>query len=90
MRFYTKSYGRIFVDKQENIERVKEIIKEMDDFEYTYLPDDLITVFDSNTFDTTYTHKFDSLDLGELMNRCWKEGIHIFCVTGAYGDAVYA
>lgn len=96
MNFERKGYGRIFVDKEENIARVKEIIKEMDEYEYGYLPDDLITVYDTtcykihsdgsiSTASTTYNHKFDSLDLGELMFRCWNEGIHIFCLIGRYG-----
>lgn len=100
MEFNRKGYGRIFVDKAENIPRVREIIREMDEYEYSYLPDDLITVYDPSTYkvynegshstaSTVYNHKFDSLDLGELMFRCWNEGIHCFCLIGRYGTALF-
>ena len=100
--FPRKGYGRIFVEKEEDIGKVKEIIRKMDEFEYSYLPEKLITVFSPNikTFpadnpkdhlwlDFEYTHKFDSLDLNELQFRCWAAGIKIFCVmNGGYGDGV--
>lgn len=90
--FPRKGYGRIFVEKKEDIPAVKEIIRKMDEFEFGYLPEDLITVFDPNvrTFpkedpkdhlwlDMAYTHKFDSLNLNELQFRCWASGIKVFC-----------
>lgn len=75
--FNRKGNGRIYTNNAENIERIKEIIKEMDEFEYDYLPDDLITVF-KGEIKHVYTHKFDSLDLDELMRRCWNEEIYVF------------
>ena len=98
--FPRKGSGRIFVEKEEDIPKVKEIIRKMDEFEYGYLPKDLIKVFDPNikTFpvenpkdhlwlDLAYTHKFDSLNLNELQFRCWAAGIKIFCVmNGGYGN----
>jgi hypothetical protein len=72
-----KSYGRIFVEKKEDVEKVKQVIKEMDTFEFDYLPDDLITVFNGKK-DVVYTHKFDDLDLNDLMIKCWEAGIHTF------------
>lgn len=93
--FERKGYGRIFVEKEEDIDKVKDIIRMMDEFEYDYLPSKLITVFNPNnkTFpkenpkdhlwlDMEYTHKFDSLNLNELQFRCWAEGIKIFCCIG--------
>ena len=47
-QFPRKGYGRIFVEKEEDISKVKEIICKMDEFEYEYLPPELITVFNSN------------------------------------------
>lgn len=43
--FITKGYGRVYTLKTtaEAINRIEEIIKEMDEFEFGYLPDDLIT-----------------------------------------------
>lgn len=93
--FPRKGYGRIFVEKEEDIDKVKDIIRRMDEFEYDYLPSKLITVFNPNikTFpkenpkdhfwlDMGYTHKFDSLNLNELQFRCWAECIKIFCCIG--------
>lgn len=95
--FPRKTYGRIFVEKEEDIPKVKEIIRKMDEYEYTYLPEGLIKVFnpDIRTFpndnpkdhlwlDSYYTGKFDSLNLNELQVRCWADGIKIFCcMTGS-------
>lgn len=72
-----KGYGRIFVEKENNIERVKQIIKEMDEDEYEYLPNNLISVFKGEK-EMVYTYKFDDLDLNELMIKCWNEGIKCF------------
>lgn len=90
--FPRKAYGRIFVEKEEDIHAVKEIIHKMDDDEFVYLPEDFITVFDPKIrsfpaenpkdylwLNLAYTHKFDSLDLNELQFRCWAAGIKIFC-----------
>lgn len=88
--FGRKEYGRIFVKNESDIEKVKSVIKAMDEFEYRYLPIDLIGVFnpqiihgDGKTFidvPVAYTYKFDSLDLNELQVRCWLKGIQVFCV----------
>jgi hypothetical protein len=43
--FPRKTYGCIFVEKEEDIPKVKEIIRKMDEYEYTYLPEGLIKVF---------------------------------------------
>lgn len=97
--FPRKAYGKIFVEKQSDIEAVKEIIREMDDFEYEYLPDGFVEVFRAkeHTFSDntthfsvslTYTHKFDSLDLNKLQSLCWMRGIHIFCVMG-YEEIIF-
>lgn len=95
--FPRKGYGRIFVEKEEDIQKVRDIIHRMDDFEYEYLPDDLIAVFtkDVRTFsdgtkhlwlDMAYTHKFDSLNLNELLVRCWADGVKVFIVEGGSLD----
>lgn len=36
MTFDYKGYGRIFVEKEEDIQKAKDKIKEIDDFEYEY------------------------------------------------------
>lgn len=95
--FPRKLYGAIFVENEEDIQKVKDIIKAMDDFEYEYLPSELIKVFNPNErifedgskhyyIPLCYTHKFDSLDLNELQARCWMAGIHMFCMMDSKED----
>lgn len=75
-----KGYGRIFVEKEEDIEKVKEVIQEMDDYEYNYLPEKLIAVFEGKK-EVIYTHKFCDLDLNDLMINCWNKGIKVFYIA---------
>jgi hypothetical protein len=82
MKFPHKGYGRFFVESKEDITKVKEIIREMDAFEYSYLPDDLITVFSDENMQSVYTHKFDDMNMTEVMYRAWSKGIRCFCVFG--------
>ena len=82
MKFPHKGYGRLFVETKEDIARVKEIIKEIDDFEYSYLPEDLITVFSDDNMRSVYTHKFSDLNMTEVLYRAWSRGINCFCVFG--------
>ena len=82
MTFDRKDYGRILVQKEEDIDKVKEIIKEMDEFEYGYMPQDLIGVFERGNIETVYTGKFDALDLMELQIRCWEQNIPIMILDG--------
>lgn len=72
-----KSYGAIYVDKAENIDKVKEVIKEMDEFEYDYLPDGLIKPF-SDYPKVAYTHKFYDIDIDALTAKCWDRGIFVW------------
>jgi predicted RNA-binding protein with EMAP domain len=74
-----KGYGRIYVEKKEDIQKVKDIIKQMDEFEYGYLPKDLITVFEGKK-EMTYTHKFADLDINDLIIKCWNQGIKCFYI----------
>lgn len=77
-----KDYGRILVQKEEDIQKVKDIIKEMDEGEYAYLPNNFIGVFEKDNVETVYTHKFDELDLIELQLRCWEQNIPIMLICG--------
>ena len=86
MHFERKSYGRIFVQKEEDIEKVKSVIKEMDEFEYDYLPDDFIAVFSKDNMEAKYTHKFYELDTQELTRLCWERGIYMFCWYGPVNE----
>lgn len=80
MKLNRKGYSRIYVDNKDNIKKVKEIIKQLDEFEYEYLPPDLIAEF-IGKIDYVYNHKFDSIDMDDLMKACWIKGIHAFYVV---------
>ena len=69
MKFPHKHYGRIFVENEEDIAALKQIIKEMDDFEYRYLPNDLITVFSDENMRQLKNDK-----IGAIIRHCgaWK------------------
>lgn len=94
-RFQRKKYGRIFVEKESDVEVVKCILEKMDNFEYEYLPSDFVVVFrpETMTFGTNgmdYYYKLDmkptgnfyDININELQFRCWKEGVHIFVCFG--------
>jgi len=83
--FTRKGYGRIYVDNDDNIDKVKEIIKQMDEFEFDYLPEKLITNI-NNYPEFEYCHKFDALDLDELTYRCYIAGIFIMCVDNGHSE----
>lgn len=76
--FNRKSYWAIYVDTKENIARVKEIIKIVDEYEYDYIPSDLIKPM-SDFWQVWYTWKFDDIDMGIIEKLCFNEGIHILC-----------
>jgi len=77
-KFTYKTYGRIFVQKEEDIVAVEAIIHELDEFEYEYLPSNLITVYRPNA-SMVYLHKFE-IDKIALTEKCWQAGIWIWCV----------
>ena len=86
--FTRKGYGRIYVSGgMENITAVEDEIKEMDEFEFEYLPEDYVALFDEYP-NLKYAHKFDDLDINELTARCWKKGIHIFCLDNGHDEYV--
>ena len=76
--FTRKGYGRIYVQNSEDCDKVKEIIKELNEFEYEYLPQRLIAHI-SHFPAVVYTGKFDELDLDLLTIVCAARGINIFC-----------
>jgi hypothetical protein len=74
-RFDYKGKGRIFTDSEENVSKIREIIRGIDEDEYEYyLPADLVAVYQGQ-IETVYTGKFDSFELSGLLERCRQEGI---------------
>ena len=83
MQFERKGYGRIFVEKPDDVEKIKAIMREIDEDEYKdYFVDGIVTVFSEDDYKAVYTHKFDEMDLTEVMKRAWLNGIKCFCVLG--------
>lgn len=80
-----KGYARIYVEKPEDVEKVKAIIKELDEFEYEYLPEKLVAPFAEYPA-LEYTHKFDALDMNALTAVCWKRGIKIFACDNGHNE----
>lgn len=87
--FERKYYGRIFVEKEEDIDIIKDIMREINEDEFdNYYPttknpqDELITVFSDNNLESVYTYKFDEMDLGEVCIRAWKRGVKCFYISG--------
>jgi hypothetical protein len=72
-----KGYGRIYVANPEDVQKVKDIIREMDEFEFDYLPAGLVAPF-SHYPTLHYTHKFCDLDMNALTAICWSRGIFIW------------
>jgi len=78
-----KTYGRIFVRKAADVERVTSIMKEMDYSEVDcYMPHGVVVVWPGlKDAILTYTHKFE-IRIDELRFRCWEAGIEVMIVTG--------
>lgn len=80
-----KGYGRIYVDSEENIEKVKEIIKRLDEFEYDYLPKNMIAVY-TDFPNVVYIHKFSDLDMDGLTATCWGEGVKVWVFDAGHEE----
>jgi predicted peroxiredoxin len=82
-----KGYARIYVGNADDIDRVKQIIKEIDSSEFGYLPDKLIAPF-SEYPKLCYTHKFDAIDMNTLTAECWKRGVKIWVCDNGYRESI--
>jgi hypothetical protein len=81
MQFPNKRYGRIYVEKDTDVLALKGIMIGMDDYEFGYLPDDLISVFKKGSLCfNKYVGKFDELDMGSVLYYAWLLSIKCFCV----------
>lgn len=77
-----KGYGRIYVQTENDIEKVKKIIKDNDEYEFeTYYPHDLITSL-KNYPNVVYIGKFELLF--DLTEECKKMNIPIFIFDSGY------
>jgi len=72
-----KGYGRIYCLTEADIPKVEKIIKEMSEFEHSYMPAGMIGVFTEYPR-VIYTHKFSDLDTDALTATCWARGIPVW------------
>ena len=87
MNLTHKGYARIYCENKIYIPQVKAIIKGIDEFEYTYLPDDLIAPF-SEYPELVYTHKFSDIDMNALTAICWSRGIRIWVLDNSHREFI--
>lgn len=80
-----KGYGRIYCEDEDDIEEVRDIIKSLDEFEYSYLPTNLIAPFTEYP-KVVYTHKFSDLDMDRLTAECWKQGLRVWVFDAGYTE----
>ena len=92
MIFSRKGYGRIFVEKEEDITKIENIMREIDEYEFeNYYPTGeymggnnkrLVTVFSEENFKSIYVGKFDDMCMTQVLKKAWEQGIHCFAVFG--------
>ena len=82
---YYKGHARIYVNKEEDIAKVEQIIKNLDEYEYGYMPEGFVTTIDQFP-KVVYTHKFCDLDMNWLQIECHATGIPIFVFDAGTND----
>lgn len=93
MKFSRKGYGRIFVEEEEDVQVLEDIMQEIDPYEFEgFYPtgnfvgggpqNRLTTAFSEDNFKSVYIGKFDDMDMIEVLKRAWARGIHCFVVFG--------
>ncbi len=79
--FEHKGYGRIFVEKAQDIPEVWNLLKAFDENEVEgYAPENLISVFNGEV-DLVYNMKFTSIDINAVIFEAWKVGIRCFWLS---------
>lgn len=92
MTFSRKGYGRIFVEKESDVQKVEDIIRELDEYEFDhYYPtgnymggknERLVAVYSKENYKSIYVGKFDEMDISQVLSKAWEQGIHCFVVFG--------
>ena len=88
--FMKKTYGRIFVPVGMTAALVHEAVRELDAYEFDYMPKDIVAVWNPGEPPPrlVYTHKFE-IDIDKLTALCWSRGIHVWCVTGYHDPSSF-
>lgn len=79
------NYGRIFVENEEDIDALYNIILNLDNPEYHDLPRDVITVYSEENYKSVYAHNFCKMDVTKILLESWKNDVHCFIVCGKVG-----
>lgn len=82
MELVRKGKSRCFVFRKEDIQKVYDTIKEIDEFESTYTPTNWVTLWDGKEYDSSmvYNGKFD-IDVPKLIDECGKKGVGIIVMS---------
>lgn len=73
-----KGYARIFVQKEEDVEIVNNVLDSMDEFEASYRPKNLVTTFKGKgCIPLIYNGKYSDLDMDFAKALCAEKGIFI-------------
>lgn len=88
----TKGYARIYVQKEEDIETVNQILDKMDEYEAGYKNKDLVALWEGkHKARLVYNGKYDELDMNKVKSICADEGIFILIFsTGCYASEPYS
>ena len=73
--FTYKGYGRIYVKKEEDIKKVENILKSLDEFEFDYYPEGLVTTLDYYP-NVIYVGKYEPNF--NIEDECISKGIQVF------------
>jgi hypothetical protein len=79
MELVSKGESRCYVFREEDIQKVCDMVKEINEFEYGYMPNNWVTVFNSKDVHKNYmvyNGKFD-IDVPKLIDECGKRGVGI-------------
>lgn len=79
MQFSKGGKGRIFVEKEENIFALRNIIRARYDIDK--LPPNLITVFSDENYASVPVEDF-TCDMEPILYEAWDQGVKCFCVFG--------
>ena len=80
-----KGYGRIYCETADDAPKVEAIVKELDEYEFGYMPEGLVTAF-TDYPSVIYNGKFSDLDMDTLTAVCWNRGIRIWVFDAGHND----
>jgi len=83
-----KGYGRIYVQKPEDIAVVEQIMEEIDPQEFEgYYPEGLVTTFDQYP-EVIYTGKYSDINMDVVTAIAWSRGVPVFVLDTGRNDYI--